>query len=702
MPTDKTLRSLARQLSIRSAIAIAILVSLCSLATAAIFENAARKQARELGDVAAAQAVAEVRNQFERAIGATTAMHSAIVAARRQQATDRRFHDGILRLTLAENSELLGTWTGWEPDAFDGRDADFAGTAGHDASGRYIPYWHREGEDIKLAPLTDYTVAGAGDYYILAQQGQKPVLLEPYSYKVGDRMVMMTSIALPVIQDGRGVGVVGADLSLDEMHSRMAGIKVPFDGRITVLSARRNHAYSADPGLLGKPAEGAVEAYAMAEDPQLGSVMRIERPVSFPGFDTAWSVRVDLPMSSVMATARWIELVLLLSALVMIGGLALVVRRTANRIVGQPLDRLCTETAALADGDLSAHHRDHAESLEVARLQAALDVFRDNALAKRRSDAEQEQAVAALAESLTRIADGDLGARLEGRFEGLFRTLQADFNAAMERVAGALAAVADSTQAVNTGSNEIRSASEDLAMRTERQAAGLAEVTTAIREITDRVRQTTDSAKQTSDLVDLFQREIESGGAVIRRAIEAMNGIERASGEISQIISVIDGIAFQTNLLALNAGVEAARAGDAGKGFAVVASEVRALAQRSSEAAADIGARISGSAEQVQAGVGLVGEMDQTLDRIVSRISELSDLASAIAQGAEQQLSRVTAVNSTVQQMDTFTQQNAAMVEESTAAARNLASLADHLTRQVGQFRIARSARTANTVSLAA
>jgi len=320
-------------------------------------------------------------------------------------------------------------------------------------------------------------------------------------------------------------------------------------------------------------------------------------------------------------------------------------------------------------------------------MREALDVFRANALDKKAADEQQTQAVSALAGSLARIADGDLTARLDGTYDGVFARLQTDFNGAMDRVSTALLAVSESTMAVTTGSDEIRTASEDLAQRTERQAAGLAEVTEAIGQITRQVELTSTSAQQSSHAINAFKEEIRSSGAVIRQVVEAMAGIERASDDIAKTITVIDGISFQTNLLALNAGVEAARAGEAGKGFAVVASEVRALALRASEAAAEIKNAISGSGDQVQLGVNLAGRMEEALERIEARIGEVSDLTGSIAQGAERQFSSVTEVNGNVAQIDNFTQQNAAMVEESTAAARNLFQLANDLARQIGQFR---------------
>jgi methyl-accepting chemotaxis protein len=202
------------------------------------------------------------------------------------------------------------------------------------------------------------------------------------------------------------------------------------------------------------------------------------------------------------------------------------------------------------------------------------------------------------------------------------------------------------------------------------------------------VRQAASGANRANSVVAEARVEAEQSGAVVSRAVDAMSGIERSSSEISEIISVIDGIAFQTNLLALNAGVEAARAGDAGKGFAVVASEVRALAQRSAEAAKDVKTRILASSQQVDAGVELVSETGKALQRIIGRFGEISTLVSQIAMAAEQQADSLQQINTAVSEMDGVTQQNAAMAEQATAAARTLSTEADELARQVARFAI--------------
>ena len=680
--------SLAATLSKRAAIAIAVMILVGSGFTAAILEVSARQQLLETGRIVSEQAVSQVNGQFERPIGTINAMRAAIESAYRQHQIDRGFHNGIMAGTLRDSPQLLAAWTAWEPNAFDGKDAAFVGAPGHDQTGRFVPYWHRAGSDVVLEPLTDYTKPGPGDYYLLAQQGQKPVLVEPYKYKIGDRMVLMTSIALPVLANGKAIGVVGGDLALDNLQQRMASLKVPYGGRISVLSAKRAFVVTGDPAKLAEPAGPAGDATRFVDTPELGRVLRVEEPVQFANFDAPWVVRVDLPVAAVYASTRMIEMGLAASALFMIAGLAWFVRRTTQRIVAEPLSAVRDEMVAIANGALEAQARPAASAIEIEEMQQALDVFRTNALAKRQFEQEQAAAVSALGDSLARLAMGDITTRLDGQFSAGFAKIQQDFNAALERLDHAIAKAVNNAQSVALGSDEIRTASEDLAKRTERQAAGLQEVTMSIGEINSHVRQAAESAENANAIVVQSQDDIDSSGAVIRRAIEAMSGIERTSGEINEIIGVIDGIAFQTNLLALNAGVEAARAGDAGKGFAVVASEVRALAQRSSDAAHDIKGRIAASSEQIQIGVSLVAEMDKALERIVSRIGEISAYAATIADGAQKQTGSVGEVDQTIRQMDSFTQQNAAMVEETTAATRHLTDQAKHLAALMQQFKV--------------
>ncbi len=299
---------------------------------------------------------------------------------------------------------------------------------------------------------------------------------------------------------------------------------------------------------------------------------------------------------------------------------------------------------------------------------------------------EQARVVRGLAEGLGRLASGNLTARIEQPFPGEYEKLRSDFNEAMTKLQEAMKTIVVNAGGIRTGAGEISQAADDLSRRTEQQAASLEETAAALDQITATVRKTADGAKQANGVVVTTRADAEASGQVVQETVAAMAEIERSSKQISQIIGVIDEIAFQTNLLALNAGVEAARAGEAGRGFAVVASEVRALAQRSSEAAKEIKGLISASSQHVETGVELVGEAGKALQLIVGKVGEISSLVSEIAASAQEQSTALAEVNTAINQMDQVTQQNAAMVEESTAASHSLTQEAEELMHLISRF----------------
>jgi methyl-accepting chemotaxis protein len=306
--------------------------------------------------------------------------------------------------------------------------------------------------------------------------------------------------------------------------------------------------------------------------------------------------------------------------------------------------------------------------------------------AARQSEQEQSMVVSVLASSLQRVADGDLTTAITADFAGRYQAIKDDFNQAIESLRQAMSAISSATGGLTSGADEISSASDDLSRRTEQQAASLEETAAALDEITSTVKRSAEGAKQANTAASTAKSDAERSGKVMSDAVAAMGEIEQSSSKITQIIGVIDEIAFQTNLLALNAGVEAARAGEAGRGFAVVAQEVRALAQRSADAAKEIKGLIASSSEQVQRGVKLVGDTGQALGGIVSRVAEIDTLIAEIAKSSQEQAIGLSQVNTAVNQMDQVTQQNAAMVEQATAAAASLKSESADLARHVGRF----------------
>jgi len=366
------------------------------------------------------------------------------------------------------------------------------------------------------------------------------------------------------------------------------------------------------------------------------------------------------------------------------------------RAISAPLREMTEAMGELAAGNLQTHvpHADQAD--EIGQLAEAMTAFKNQLATAERAKEEQTQTiVASIGAGLDHLAKGDLTHRVAAELTGDFAKLKRDFNEAMTRLQDTMKNVLNSTAEIETGAGEISQAADDLSRRTEQQAASLEETAAALEEITATVKRTATNARDASHSVTDAKSAAEDGGRVVETAIHAMDAIAQSSRQITDIIGVIDEIAFQTNLLALNAGVEAARAGDAGKGFAVVASEVRALAQRSSEAAKQIKALINTSGEHVNDGVKYVGESGEALKRIVDQVLQINALVSEMAMAAEQQSTGIEQVNAAVSQMDQVTQQNAAMVEQSTAASRNLAGETKTLSNLVGFFAVGETVRAA-------
>jgi methyl-accepting chemotaxis protein len=381
-----------------------------------------------------------------------------------------------------------------------------------------------------------------------------------------------------------------------------------------------------------------------------------------------------------------------------------------KRAICDPYVSTVVRMEGLAAGDLTSPIGFTAHADCVGRMTKAMFTFRDNAVANLQAEADAVDAVrrneearrlaedaaiqqqialvsGSIGAGLEHLASGDLTFRLNDALPKAYEQLRGDFNAAMETLQQTMKTIAANVQGISGGGQEISTAADDLSRRTEQQAASLEETAAALDEITATVRRTAEGAKEASAVVVTAKTDAEHSGSVVRQAVDAMTAIEQSSKQVSQIVGVIDEIAFQTNLLALNAGVEAARAGEAGRGFAVVATEVRGLAQRSADAAKEIKALISASNQQVSSGVGLVGETGKALERIVEQVAQITTLVTEIAASAQEQATGLAEVNTAVNQMDQVTQQNAAMVEQSTAASHSLALEAEKLAQMVGRFK---------------
>jgi len=421
----------------------------------------------------------------------------------------------------------------------------------------------------------------------------------------------------------------------------------------------------------------------------------------------AWVDHSRIELSDALYYTRATQLIGSLLAI----GMALLSGWWLSRMIAHPLDRITEAVGGLASGNNNIEVPVLNRTDEIGMMAKAVETFKKAAIEKQRLEDETAAAAAAAAEArakaevesqyyveahntfmrdfsnaLERLSKGDLTFRLNTPFSEDYEKIRHDFNTTASSLQEAILTIASSTQAIRFATTEISTAADDQSRRTAQQAASLEETAAALDQITATVKKTADGAGHAREVVASAKSDAEKSDEVVRQAISAMGDIERSSQQISHIIGVIDEIAFQTNLLALNAGVEAARAGEAGRGFAVVASEVRALAQRSAEAAKEIKGLISASTKQVEQGVDLVGQMGKALDRIMTEVTEINTIVSEIAAGAKEQSVGLQEINTGVGQMDHVTQQNAAIVEETTAASHGLAREIEKLLDLVGRF----------------
>ncbi|MBB5372250.1 methyl-accepting chemotaxis protein [Acidocella aromatica] len=672
-------------------------------------ETQAKTQAESIANAISAKLA-------EQTSGVNT-MAGTITAAFNCGVRNRAMVVEMLRMNETRYPDVFGSWMQEAPGGFDGKHAPKA--PGSNAEGDFNPYWTKgDGGNLQYtATAVDYTQS----WYTLAAKSGKGAITEPYADSGNHKM--MVSIAYPVIVSGTLIGVTGVDVRLDWLSNKLAGIRPFGAGRVMLVSGSGAWIANPDQSELMKPyaGEGADVLNAALADGQPrilnkfdnGRTERIIYPFAVPNLNATWALVVDVPEEALAAPVRHATWAMIaggiLTLLLVLGALY----ATVLLLVRRPMTGLLGAVETLRRGDYGRQVPGQERHDETGTIAVALEGFRhtlaegqrhEAAAAEERRQAEQARAeaeasrmavaaeqgqvVEALGSGLSRLSAGDLVFRLNEAFAPEYEVLRTDFNLAVAKLQEAMKAISVNTQGVRAGSAEMAQASDDLSRRTEQQAASLEQTAAALSEITATVKTTSDGANEARKLAQDAKGDAEQSGAVVGSTVKAMAGIESVSKEIGKILGVIDEIAFQTNLLALNAGVEAARAGDAGRGFAVVATEVRALAQRSADAAKEIKVLIAASGTEVENGVKLVGETGKALERIVGQVARLNQLIVEIAGSAQEQAVRLNEVNEAVSQMDVVTQQNAAMVEQANASCHSLTEEAEELSRLVGEFQI--------------
>ncbi|GAB3379909.1 methyl-accepting chemotaxis protein [Massilia agri] len=558
------------------------------------------------------------------------------------QALTREQVGALVRANLVGSEDFIGSSAAYEPDALDGRDAEFAGQAPlYDASGRYMPYWSRTPDGkVNVEPIVFTTTPGGNDWYDVPKASGRSHFTEPYLYPIAGKDVLIASLAAPIRVNGQFVGAVTGDFQLTKLGAMLAEMKIMDQGTLTLISNRGMYASNRDHARNGKKADD-LPAEALAAVAQGKSyeyldakgLVHVLYPLRISRDIAPWAVSLTFPHSVATAPARelagYAALVSVLCAVV-----AVFVMVTVQRRLTRPLRVLGHAMTELSGGN------------------------------------------------------ADLSARLEVRGNDELAEIARGFNVFVAKIQDVLARVRNSSDAVAVASNEIRQGNADLSVRTEQQASALEETAASMEELNSTVKQNADNARQANQLAGSASDIAARGGEVVAQVVDTMASISDASKKVVDIIGVIDSIAFQTNILALNAAVEAARAGEQGRGFAVVATEVRNLAQRSAAAAREIKTLIGDSVDKVSMGTMLVEEAGKTMHEVVSSVRRVSDIVAEISAASTEQSAGIGQVNQAIVQMDGVTQQNAALVEEAAAAAESLQEQAATLVALVGEFRL--------------
>jgi methyl-accepting chemotaxis protein len=594
-----------------------------------------------LQQIAQSQAL-QIQHQLSYARDVAHNLGHSLIALPASGIQDRKVADKLMESALRDNPDYLSISVIFEENAFDGRDAEFATQPNAAPKGRYAFFVDRDQSGkFNMHPLTSIFTPGQGDYYLLPQKSQKDMLIEPYSYAYNGVPTLLTSVAAPIVSQGKLWGVVTSDISLASLQEKVNKIK-PWEGSgyAMLLSSAGNVVSYPDKSQTSKPWKGDTNNFSSSvmehHDALLGEdVLVTWQPVVIGNSDQKWYLGVVAPVSQVMAAAhrQLINAVILMiiSILVVCTLLGMLFsRKVLKPIGGEPLEA-ATIALAVADGKLD----------NVITLKG-----RDNS--------------------------------------SLFYALHTMQNQLRDIVGQ----IQDASSSVREGAGEIASGNLNLASRTEQQAAALEQTAASMEQITATVKHNATNAHQATTLTDNATHIASRGETLVGEVVQTMAQIDDSAKKIGDITAIINSIAFQTNILALNAAVEAARAGEQGRGFAVVASEVRNLAQRSANAVKDIGALIEESTQRVGSGVQLVQDAGRTMQEMTQAVNSVRTIIGEIVIASDEQARGISQVTIAVNEMDSTTQQNAALVQEMSAAASSLEDQASQLANTVGRFQL--------------
>jgi methyl-accepting chemotaxis protein len=646
----------------------------------------------------------EIQGKLNAALDSARALKPVFEQMGRER--DRNADVALLKNILEQNEGVYGVYTLWEPNRYDGKDAQYAGKPGHDDTGRFIPYAHRSESGITVEALTGYEEEGVGDYYLVPKNTMKESIIDPFVYPVNGVDKYMSSMVLPLTQNGKFVGIVGMDILIDNLVDSIKGVSLFQTGYMFMADSNGVFFYHPDSKQVGKSlfdSIGENEKALLTNALKTGEKAEFDfainntdsrfaiSPVSIG--DKYWLVGSVVPVSEIASATNTTLLAGVATGVAAAVIAAILLLILVSRIV-RPIVPLTKAALAIETGNI-----DSTVSQSLMEIKSNDEI---GLLAKSMHKAvgSIERVASDTRELSVAVEQHDLSVEIDtSRHSGIYQEIMIVVNQMFSQLNDIISSISIAAEQVSTGSSQVASGAQALAAGSTEQASAIEELSVSIAKIAEQAEENSENVKTATQYVKEAGEGVKTGNEHMEQLTGAMADIGSASSQITNITKAIEDIAFQTNILALNAAIEAARAGNAGKGFAVVADEVRNLAAKSAEAAQQTAELIEASVATVSKGTQITEQTAQILQSVAEKARLANESIVKIDEASSQQTAGIEQIKQGLTQVSAVVQTNAATAEENSATSEEMSAQAATLREEVGKFKLKnKSGEDAGTV----